>query len=546
MTHKPSIELVQSPKRLNISFNGRLLYSQSSTPEKRLERLPQTSQTLYVIVSPLLFYGVESLEIMLPDNSYILAVEQNPDIYKMSIDYFKAGNFTNTSYLLIGEKPVSEIISDYTALRIRRIVPVKLNLGYMLNRKFYDSFLTEAENLLQLYWKNRITTIHMGRLWCRNIFHNLPHLAGSSSLSTLITDKPIVTAGAGESLEYSIDFLKKYRDSFFLAAADTAVTSLLQNNLKPDLVIVLESQHANLYDFYSAEAFNLPAAVDLTSSSELIRKFNGPLYFFISEFDRCSLFESLKDFNILPPVIPPLGSVGIASLFISSLLTQQNIFYTGLDFSFIPDKYHASGSPTHILNMMNENRTSTSGFFSSAWSDTRKKVTDRSGRKVFTDLVMMSYADILKDLANSSDRFYNIGKVGIASSGPPMIEEDILTLLNYPKTGTADYYLIDFDNEQYDPDKAAARKKVISFLQNEIDFLDKTLTAVVDFQNIRNENSILPAKLADSLKKIDYTWLFFPDTGIQPSASASFLKRFLYSASWFRNHLQNTITRLKS
>ncbi len=541
-------ELVEGPQRPNISFNGRLLYSESSTPEKRVEGLPRTDQTLYIIASPLLFYGVKELLHSLPEGSAVAAVEFDKDIYDLSIRNTPAETLNLIEYRLIKQEEILDFFNSIRLKSYRKIIPVKLNRGYMLNRVFYESLFKTAESFLETHWKNRITMIHMGRLWFKNIFQNISQLSNNHPLGSLNTERQVVVAGAGESLEYSIDFLKDNRKRLFIIAADTAVSCLLENTITPDLVVVVEAQHANLFDFYKPEVFDIPAAFDLTSSPEILRKHIGQKYFFISEFHETSIFNMLKINNMLPTVIPPLGSVGITAMYIALMISKGSILYTGLDFSFIPDKYHAVGSPSYLLSMQNEYRTQKPGFFSSAYNNKRKKTKDKSGRTVFTDIIMGSYADRLNELGESSKRLIDIGTVGLSSRNRQLSDSELNSFFNnirlpeYPETKTV--LPLNEGSDNNSELTFFSRSDTINFLQTEICRIDEAVKSTVEFRNNHPDSKELPPDLNSLLEQLDYTWLFFPDSGPMPSASASFLRRFLFSASWFRGIIINALAQL--
>ena len=544
MDDKPCVEVSGGSKRPNISFNGRQLYPDTYNPEKRLEGLPQQSETLYIIVSPLLFLGTDELLSILPDNSSIVAIESDADIFKTTISYHKASALKDYDYLLLGDDGIKQLCDYISRYRCRRLAAVKLNRGYMINRRFYDDLLSQTEAYLSRFWKNRMTTIHMGRLWCRNIISNLPFLNRASFINEIKTDKPVLCAGAGESLEKSISFIKKNRDKLFLTAADTAVSCLLSNGIKPDLIIVVESQHANLYDFYNCSSLGIPVAADLTSSPELLRKLRGPLYFFLSEFDYSSIFHLLDESRILPPLLPPLGSVGITAVLVSLLITRQRVAFTGLDFSFIPDKYHASGSPTHIISMCSENRKCKQGFYSSAYTTVRTRTTDKSGRFVYTDITMRSYSDSLNQLASGSSRLIDIGRYGLPNSAPNYPEELLQDIIFTPPQDSLPFTYECVYTRKNSIENGIDTASVKLFLENEIQKIKTLISEIVEFQNTRDKDSQLSFNTLQRLKDIDYTWLFFPDNKPLPSSDGSFLKRFLFSASWFSGQLEQSLRRL--
>ena len=416
--------LTEGHGRPDISFKGKLLYSDTTIAEKRAEEALSAPQTLYIVPSPLLFYGIDILLERLSEGSHILAIESNKYLYELSLPFFQSLDSSLITFIYTEDHFSSEnIIKKLGPGRFRRAVFLRLNRGYMLNRKFYDSFFKNSETLINSFWKNRMTTIHMGRLWLKNIFSNLPFLSTSGDVSELQTDKSVFIAGAGESLENSISLIKKYRSLLFIIAADTAVPTLLDNEITPDLIIIVESQHANLYDFYNQRSLQIPSAFDLTSSPEVIRKHTGKKYFFISDFYSSAIFNKLDLAGLLPTVIPALGSVGIIAAYIALNITGKYVFYSGLDFSFNPEKFHSAGTASHTLSLINNNRLTSKGFFNNVYNSGRFLKIDKTGRNVYTDLIMLSYADKLNDLYKLSPRLFDTGISGI-KTGIPVIQDD--------------------------------------------------------------------------------------------------------------------------
>ncbi|MDC7125854.1 MAG: DUF115 domain-containing protein, partial [Spirochaetales bacterium] len=418
---------------------------------------------------------------------------------------------------------------------IRFTIPVRLNQGYMLFRKQYEIFLKNSLDYIQQYWKNRMTLIHMGRLWCKNIFQNLSLVKETNTINDIKTSKPVILIGAGESLEESLSYLKEKRDNLFIIAVDTSVRTLLSNSIPPDLIIILESQHANIYDFYDTRAFSIPVAADLTSSPEILRKFKGKKYLFLSKFDNCSIIDLLKRENLCPPIIPPLGSVGISGLYIASLISNSDVFYTGIDFAFTPDKYHANGSPTHISMMFNTKRTNPGGFFSVCWNGKRERITDKTGNHAYTDLVMKSYKETLNSLSDFKKNLFNIGFKGLETS---------IQLYDFCKLDEQiekKQEIISTLEKLENPSPEYNNKKIKDFLTGQIDILNNTVEMIVNF--INNQDS-KKTQLLNNLNLINYTWIFFPDASITPSLNITFLKRVLFSASWFINIIENSIKML--
>ena len=538
--HNPVV--VEGPAGPNISLNGRLLYPRSLSVEKRVTEATEAAQTLFILPSPLLFLGVDDLLSRISGDSFVLAVESSPELYSITRPWFNRISDSRIRYELVEKiNDFYQILDSLDEKRCRRVKTIRLNRGYMLDRAFYDILSSSAETHINTFWKNRMTTIHMGRLWLKNIFTNLPSLSAGCDIAELSTDKPVFVAGAGESLEGSFELISRHRKSLFLLAVDTSASSLISRGIIPDLIVAVESQHANLYDFYDMQTLEIPAAFDLTSSPEIIRKHMGRKYWFVSGFHQAGVFSRLSDSGLLPSVVPPLGSVGITAVYIALQLTSSNVFFSGLDFSFTPEKYHSSGAPSHLLSLSAENRTGRAGFFDSAYSNRRFSRTGKNGRRVFTDLVMLSYADSLLELHTRFQRLYDAGRIGI-ETGIPVIsgEQDFISKLDETKPEGPSTAFTSGSLRTSD----ATERDILYFLNGESRMLrdmTESTVAYINSGSVSSNSAELPEELEGLANEADYTWLFFPDI-IRPVSELSFLKRLLYSSQWFQNIISRSIS----
>ncbi len=516
--------LTESNGIQNVSYQNRLLYKDDIN--LIINSLQTAPDTLFLVISPLLFKGINELQSFTGSSDNILLIENNSEFYNFSLNFAKQET-VSLPYFYTDNSPLpKEIINYLNAGSFRRICPVYFNSAYFFERNYYKNLIKEMNSYIQRLWKNRLTMIHMGRLWSRNIFLNLPFLPDSRDISSITTNKNVLVAAAGESLEKSIEIIKNSRDSFFLIAVDTAIGPLLSNRITPDLCIVLEAQHANLSDFYYNEAFNIPAVFDLTSSPEVIRKHCGKKYFILSDYTDTSLINTLKAYRLCPPLIPPLGSVGIAALYLALKISTSEVFFTGLDFSFTPDKYHSNGSPTHKRSLLNWQRLAPPHYFDAVLAPNRHKCKDKSGRIVFTDPIMKSYSERITELEKIDKRLNDTGIYGLAVCSRQAVLSEL------PETGNSKKINIE-DEKHINSDYNAAAIK--TFLNNEREKLDSASREVVEYINGENKRE---DELIRLLKEIDYCYYYFPDYRNSPVLEKSFLKRFLVSSRWFSEYLK--------
>src|SRR6056297_4313715 len=307
----------------SIVFKNKELYSRSS-PRPRAEERAATfeleTHTLYILASPLLWYGVFELLKKLPSSSHIIAVEQEPQLAALSISHqpLELSRFEQLDIGFYPEgvpdagstgdifKSIPALVEELGIERFRRVRLLTLNGGYRLNSRRYTELIQLLEEEVQQFWHNKYTLMHMLPLWIKNILCNLslctfpsdtpvtkpetkpetkrPHLASCPRFGLPKTSLPVLVAGAGPSLDTHIDFIRSYRDTLYLLTVDTAYSVLLQHGIQPDMVVVQESQFYNLYDFIYQPRIEADILADISSYPQVLRLGAGEIYFYATEF----------------------------------------------------------------------------------------------------------------------------------------------------------------------------------------------------------------------------------------------------------------------
>ena len=110
--------LVQAKQGFSVSYKNKFLYSKynpQSTIEKLISELQIQEDSLIIINSPILFYGIDLLKNKLPNNSVIIAIEHDKKLYDFSINCEESNfkNFQNTfcNFTYFNLKSQNEIIN---------------------------------------------------------------------------------------------------------------------------------------------------------------------------------------------------------------------------------------------------------------------------------------------------------------------------------------------------------------------------------------------------------------------------------------------------
>lgn len=90
---------------------------------------------------------------------------------------------------------------------------------------------------------NKTTKLLFSKLWFETLINNIPYI-GQSIPSNVYKDaykgKPAIIVSAGPSLEKNVEDLKGYEDNFLIFTGGRTFKGLIEKNIKPDLLAVLD------------------------------------------------------------------------------------------------------------------------------------------------------------------------------------------------------------------------------------------------------------------------------------------------------------------
>lgn len=531
-----------------VSYKGRFLYSRRDpvkNPRHMAGKAVVQPETLILVPSPLLFYGVRRLLKTLPEKCHILCVETDQQLMRFSLEHAPADLLHCDTITVVRTDVPTALIRQIDQLdigRFRRIMLLPLSGGYQLNREAYDVLAAAAERHIQRYWQNRITLIHMGRLWIRNIIANLSRHWPSFVSAFPVSEKPVVVAGAGESLESAFEILKKERNRVFLLAVDTALPVLTSSGIVPDLVVMLEGQLVNSGDFIGHGYRCIPLLCDLSAHPSTLGGMTGDKHFVLSLFSQNSFLDRLKKSGLSIPGLRPMGSVGVVAVEIARMISAAPLILTGLDFCYTPGKPHARGALSHMLSLATSCRTRPVGWYANSMRFPLMRVKSNSGKDITTDLMLYSYGSDLNEFLKANAPAYDLKRDGIKLDTKSFYcDRQFSDFLDGWETNAKPR------NRGETPVEAGEEgevKRIIrNFLENENALLESFLYR---YHTAKKGGRNAPADdaLQSALHKIDYVYLDFPDAGISPELTPNFLVRAAASAADFQRSICKALSLL--
>jgi len=529
--------LIDTGRGFSVFYKKRHLYNSIDPKLRAVLRAEQTqlqTDTLYIINSPLLFYGVSEILSKLPSGSHIICFELSQSLYKLSKNNIPENIFKSEFLTFIDSTNTDVIYDKIKNLGIwnfRRVKAVNLSGGYALHAGDYKYIIENIDNNIQEYWKNRITLIHMAPLWIKNILLNLFKFHKEKRLPTSYifpkTNCPILVAGAGESLERSIDFIKKQRKFFKVLAVDTAVSTLLENGIEPDYIVAVDAQIYNFYDFFKVRDKHIPLFFDISGYPGILSVLKGNVTAFISNFANTKLLDRLEKYKLLPKRLPALGSVGITALYIALETSSNNVFFTGLDFSYKIGKSHANGSPGHFLNLSTTNRLKPLEQPGIYYLRPLIHTKDKRGNPCISDLILSSYSKLKASTFKENKRLKDIG-IGGLYNGSEFQNTSEISLIHNCKS----------QDDPISKQNSSFPGNYQTFISNELELLKKLYSETFQYLSAKETNSENLIKL---LKEADYIYIHFPDKSPNPTLEPGYLKRILVSCGYYINILERYV-----
>jgi hypothetical protein len=522
----------------SVLYRGKTLLSRIdpvALAERTAGEIPVKDRTLYFCPSPLYGYGLDVLLKRLGHNSAVLCVEEDAQLFDLSLRAFgglpaeRSGNGDRPLALVRAADPgalCAFVRRTWGERRFRRVETLRLTGGWQLAPRLYENLAAFLRRDMAVSWGNAMTLIKLGRLYTRNAIRNLalfPEHGGISDLD--FGAAPMLVLGAGPSLDGVLRGLldrfggeagNPQKRPFRIICADTCIPSLSAWGIRPDLAVILESQHWNLGDFVGGRGRGIPVAMDLSALPASGRVLGGPVFLFATPWTELRLFGRLETAGLFPSGLAPLGSVGLTAAAIALKTGSGPVLTGGIDFSFTLDSYHARSSPSHLSRLAGGNRFRSLLNAAAAFRKGAFACLAKNGLPVRSDPAMRGYRDLFEREFSGEKRLRDISGPGLPLGIKSLAMDEALEVLagggGFPPFSP----LI--------PKRESCREALRIFMRGEEDRLIRLRELLSGGASSTAEE---PERLLD---ECDYLWAHFPECagagGRRPPAEdISFLKR---------------------
>ena len=203
----------------------------------------------------------------------------------------------------------------------------------------YRYLLSETADFIKHCDASARTQNRFGRKWLKNFFRNL--LLLSDIIDPGICTIPFLITGAGPGLEQTIPLIINERKKIFLLAVSSSAASLREAGIVPDLVLSTDGTGwalLHLYECFRRNSLINSFAASLTAAIPS-QCTNAPLLIISDN----SLWQNLllKELRIPYVALPQRGTVTATALDLALALTNDRVFFTGMDLAQKDIQSHA-------------------------------------------------------------------------------------------------------------------------------------------------------------------------------------------------------------
>jgi hypothetical protein len=540
----------------SVSYKGKSLLS-IIDPLALAERAAATAQkrggTLYFCPSPLYGYGLKSLLEQISADSAVLCVEADEKLMALSRGFMDKTLLTHPRFRLARTSDPAALCAfvrtAWGSRSFRRVEPLRLTGGWQLDPETYEALESALRRDIAVDWGNAMTLVKLGRGYARNALRNLALLPRSGPISALHFGKvPVLVLGAGPSLDPVLDGLcgifgdlsDPAQRPFRIICVDTSLSPLRERNIKPDLVVALESQHWNLRDFIGLGSWEIPVAMDLSAlpaTGEILGKHP---FLFVTPWTRLGLFDRLGAAGLLPETVPPLGSVGPTAAALACRLSSGPVITAGIDFSFTPDRFHARSTPGHLELLRRQTRFFSLVNAAAAFRRGTYAAVSKSGDPVRSDPAMKTYRNIFEREFRGNSRIKDIAGTGLPLGIETLSPEAAYALLGRGPSEPAGI-----------PAQAGPCQRPGVTASTAAAFVREEQACLRALRRILTGEIPAPLEeLEKLLDRTDYLWAHFPDCaaaeGRRPAGTdIPFLKRVRTEIDPFLKLLEKTLGELE-
>ncbi|MBD5781686.1 motility associated factor glycosyltransferase family protein [Pelagicoccus sp. NFK12] len=190
---------------------------------------------------------LEALLELLPAEALVFCAEADPERFKSFLGMPSAEALLKDPRMVFGVGALDD--SFFNALATERVVdftnaePLIFAPLFNLNESYYEQFFLQFVRQLEMWRKLFGTNLTKSGLWQGNSFrnfHSLMRAPDPIEFGDAFKGLPMIMAGAGPSLDESLDFLRWAQDRAVIVAGNSSIRALVNAGVRPHFVLAAD------------------------------------------------------------------------------------------------------------------------------------------------------------------------------------------------------------------------------------------------------------------------------------------------------------------
>lgn len=323
-------------------------------PQNEAERNAENTEasSFFLILGIGSGFFIEELSKKYP-NALILAVEKSDEdlLFLNQLESFRK-IATNKNIILTSlEHLQSLLLENYLPSFYGNLKIIEQRAWIQKNmeiKAYIDKIIKDS---LQQISRDFSVQAHFGKIWHNNIINNIKLYSQINYKDYTLdfeSDKTAAVIAAGPSLDQNIKKLKEDRDKYIIFSTDTAYSSLLKNEIIPEVVVSIDGQnisHSHFIHnklFFEKTLFVCDLCADFSACNNIIKK-KGKLLFSISGHPLSELFYKSNEQAFIK-LNSGAGTVTLAALDFAIKTGFSKIEVFAADFAYLNGKSYTKGT----------------------------------------------------------------------------------------------------------------------------------------------------------------------------------------------------------
>lgn len=280
-----------------------------------------------------------------------LAAEKDPALLRETFARFDCSELLSNDRFILGVgEPDDEFFKDIQGAALSAIQEINLVVFsplHLADESYYGRMRNELVRQYLVIRPLMEVNIRTATTIQENTFENLPSMACSPDVGEMkneFSNIPFILVGAGPSLDESIEFLKEMQDKAIIAVSNSALRKLVNNQIKPHLVVTADPQSPTMAGFKGVNLDGLTLACPFSAYPEIIKKFQGRILSWCTFNPIIDVLKAGLGKQKGTPIMEQ-GTVSGCVLDLSRLFGCKKVLFVGQDMAIRSDgRYYTDDS----------------------------------------------------------------------------------------------------------------------------------------------------------------------------------------------------------